>query len=130
MTIEEALNYYPLDWCFQGAISNPKMHWSVKAKMFIWIFIQYARVLQEKKELSFYKNESTGLLIFEFKKGMLTDWDNEAINTLKYKRRLYKCIIPILEEHFMNCKIEGIWEFKPYINRDLQTVRVYCIPKL
>ena len=122
----DKLNSYPIDLCFKGAISNPRKHWSAKDKMFIWIFIQYLRFLQDSKKVEFIIKDNQ--LLFQLQSGSLIDWDNEAINSLKFKKRkLYDCLIPLLEEHFMNVlRLDKVWKFKAMINKNLNTVQVLC----
>ena len=115
-TFLEKLNSTPIDWCFNCAMTAYKKHQSKKL-MFTYILIQYIR----SSPMGFRRfAETENGFKFILDRDFFEEWDNISINSLKYKKRYYKGLIPILEAHLKNCDDTKIRKFTlRFLDRNL-----------
>ena len=104
------LDQCQIDWCVNCALTGVPS-WSTKRKMFAYIFVNSVRMMLSGTTYGFFENSINGGIDFMFKPDFLTNWDNVAVGKLKYKKRYYSFLIPILEEHLKNCGDDKIRKF-------------------
>ena len=97
-TVLEMANF---DWCFNCAMGVLEKK-NDKKKAFAWIFIQYARIVQEmvKKHTHYTIGDYT--CIIKMDSDIFVEWDIPFFKKEKTTARYYEFLTPMFEEHFLN----------------------------
>lgn len=116
----EKLNRYPIDWCVNCALTATNAK-DVKEMMFCYILINYLRAAP-LCTYGFEYAESDDSFVFKLK---LKDWDNQTVSNLKRKKKYYRCLVPVLEEHLKNCEDNKIRQFTVSLDKKEMLVSIY-----
>lgn len=90
-----------IDWCFNCAMSALEKK-DDKKKAFAWIFIQYARIAQERIKKHIHYEISDYTCIIKIDHDVFEEWDIPFFKKEKATARYYEFLTPIFEEHFLN----------------------------